>query len=57
MSQKQQAFLNCICKAARQNFQFNHEEHMDRAKIRLRSDIHRVEQADKKVIKAKVLQR
>ena len=57
MTMKQQAMISCLGKYARQYFLFKEEPGMDKVKVRLRSDIHRVEQADEDEIEQRLLQR
>ncbi|KAL8591745.1 hypothetical protein ACOMHN_032287 [Nucella lapillus] len=57
MSQKQQVLMNYLNKLVRQYFVYHNEPTMDQIKVRLRTDLHRVEQGDKEDHDAKILQR
>ncbi|XP_070196451.1 uncharacterized protein [Littorina saxatilis] len=57
MAIRQQAMINVLGKYCRQYFLFKDEPGMDQIKVRLRSDIHRTEQADREDINSRLLQR
>ena len=57
MAMRQQTMINCLGKYCRQYFLFKEEQGMDQVKVRIRSDIHRVEQANQDDIDQRILQR